>query len=185
MKRATSTLKLFLLAAMFFCSHASFAQTVAVKDVPARPADVETLDGLIRAFYEVVNIKPGDARQWDRDRTLYVPWVRFIATATDLAGKVKNTIWTHQQYVEATEPLVQSGFKEWEVSRKTAQYGNIAHIDSVYAGEAAAGDGKIERFRGLNSIEAYFDGKRWWISSVMWMSESPNHPIPKAYLEKH
>jgi hypothetical protein len=109
--------------------------------------------------------------------------VRFIATSTDAAGKAKATLWTHQQYVEATEPLVKDGFKEWEVSRRTKQYGNIAHIDSVYEGEAVEG-GKIERFKGLNSVEAYFDGSRWWISSVMWMSESPNHPIPEEYFSK-
>ena len=181
MKHVTWTLKLLLLAAALSWPHASPAQTVVVKDVPARPADVNTLDGLMRAFYEIVNTAPEDARQWDRDRTLYVPWVRFIATSTDASGKVKTRIWTHQQYVEATEPLVAAGFKEWEISRKTKQYGNIAHIDSVYEGEAVA-DGKVERFKGLNSIEAYFDGSRWWISSVMWMSESPAHPIPGEFL---
>lgn len=181
MKNTTSKWKLFLLAAALAFSHVGLAQTVAVKEVPAKPADVNTLDGLMRAFYEVVNTAPEDGRQWDRDRTLYVPWVRFIATSTDAAGKVKTHIWTHQQYVDATEPLVAGGFKEWEVSRKTKQYGNIAHIDSVYEGKVM-GDGKVERFKGLNSVEAYFDGSRWWISSVMWMSESPDHPIPAELL---
>lgn len=179
----TWMLKLLLVLAALPWSHAGRAQAVAVREVPARSADVGTLDGLMRAFYEVVNTSPRSPRQWDRDRTLYVPWVRFIATSTDPSGAVKTRIWTHQQYVDATEPLVAGGFKEWEVSRKTKQYRNIAHIDSVYAGEAAA-DGTIERFTGLNSIEAYFDGSRWWISSVMWMSASPEHPIPGEFLEQ-
>ncbi|QSX39409.1 hypothetical protein [Shewanella cyperi] len=161
----------------------SFAQSVQVKDIPARPGDVSTLDGLMGAFYDVVNIAPQEARQWDRDRTLYVPWIRFVGTSIDAHGKVKASSWTHQEYVEATEPLVTGGFKEWEISRRTQEYGNIAHIDSTYAGEAID-DGKLERFRGVNSIEAYFDGTRWWISSVMWMSESPNHPIPTMFLNK-
>lgn len=159
------------------------ASPVPVKDIPARPEDVATLDGLMRAFYDVVNTAPGQARQWDRDRTLYVPWIRFVATGSDPSGKVKVTTWTHQQYVEATEPLVAGGFKEWEVARRTQQYGHIAHIDSTYAGQVAH-DGKVETFRGVNSIEAYFDGTRWWISSVLWMSESPGHPIPGRYFEK-
>lgn len=51
------------------------------------------------------------------------------------------------------------------------------HQAYVDAGEAHEG-GKVDHFRGVNSIEAYFDGSRWWISSVMGMSESPEHPIP-------
>lgn len=173
----------FSLAVLLFHVPKVHAQHPAAKDPPARPADVGTLEGLMGAFYEVVNVAPDEARQWDRDRTLYVPWIRFVGTSIDSTGKAKTSVWTHPQYVEATEPLVRSGFKEWEISRRTKQYGNIAHIDSIYAGEATE-QGKIERFRGVNSIEAYFDGARWWISSVMWMSESPNHPIPREYLEK-
>ncbi|MCT6698152.1 hypothetical protein [Rheinheimera sp. 4Y26] len=166
---------------LLFQSFGALAQGVVVKDISARPGDVSTPDGLMDAFYAVVNIAPNEARQWDRDKTLYAPWIRFVATSTDAKGQVKTRVWTHQQYVEATEPLVKSGFKEWEIARKIKVYGNIAHIDSTYMGELTA-DGKVERFRGVNSIEAYFDGTRWWISSVIWMSESPNHPIPPEYL---
>lgn len=183
MKPASLLIKWILIAALYLPASLCLAGNVPVRDIPARPEDVGTLDGLMRAFYAVVNIDPAEARQWDRDRTLYVPWIRFVATATDQNGQVKVTRWTHQQYVEATEPLVAGGFKEWEISRRTQQYGNIAHIDSTYAGEVT-GDGKVETFRGVNSIEAYFDGTRWWISSVTWMSESPSHPIPQRYFEK-
>lgn len=183
MNHMTLVVKVILISVLFLHSPMSHAQDVPTRDISARPNDVSTLDGLMRAFYEVVNIAPNEARQWDRDRTLYVPWIRFVGTSIDSKGKVKVSSWTHQQYVEATEPLVGSGFKEWEISRKTKKYGNIAHIDSIYSGESTE-DGKVERFRGVNSIEAYFDGTRWWISSVMWMSESPAHPIPREYLKK-
>jgi hypothetical protein len=36
--------------------------------------------------------------------------------------------------------------------------------------------------RWVNSIDAYFDGKRWWIASVVWQSESPRYPIPAELL---
>lgn len=154
---------------------------VIVNKIPARPSDVQSIDGLVRAFYEVVSVKPNEARQWDRDRTLYVPWVRFIANSLTPEGKPQINIWNHQQFVESMEPLMKNGFKEWEISRKTRIYGNIAHIDSAYEGEYTENN-KTEKFRGVNSLEAYFDGSRWWISSVMWMSESPKYPIPKELL---
>jgi hypothetical protein len=41
---------------------------------------------------------------------------------------------------------------------------------------------KPKQSRGVNSIELYFDGARWWISSVMWQSEDEEHPIPATLL---
>lgn len=67
------------------------AQKVAVNVIAARPGDVGTLDGLMRAFYEAVNVTP---------------------------------------------------------------------------------------------TKAYCDGTCWWISSVAWISKSPQHPIPREYLRR-
>ena len=36
--------------------------------------------------------------------------------------------------------------------------------------------------RGVNSLEIYFDGARYWIASVMWQSEDAEHPIPASLL---
>lgn len=157
-------------------------ESVRVATIPAKKEDVSTLQGLMSAFYDVVNIRPGQAPQWARDRTLYAPWIRFIATSRNADGQSSTAVWTHQQYVEATQPLLKSGFKEWEVSRRTRQYGNIAHIDSRYAGEVSEA-GKVEKFGGLNSIEAHFDGTRWWINSVMWMGDAPVAPRMKETFE--
>jgi hypothetical protein len=38
--------------------------------------------------------------------------------------------------------------------------------------------------RGINALELYFDGTRWWISSAMWTSETTDNPIPAAYLPR-
>ena len=35
---------------------------------------------------------------------------------------------------------------------------------------------------GINSIQLFYDGARWWIVSIYWQHESPKHPIPKNYL---
>jgi hypothetical protein len=36
--------------------------------------------------------------------------------------------------------------------------------------------------RGINSIELFWDGKRWWIASAVWDDERPDNPIPREYL---
>jgi hypothetical protein len=152
------------------------ATQVEVETIAPRPDDVATVDGMIRAFYAAVNVAPDGPRLWARDRTLYAPWLRFVAI-----GASGREIWTHQQLVDETEPMVRAGFREHEVHRRTRVYGNIAHVDSVY--EAVIGrEEPLQRVRGVNSIELYFDGRRWWIASVMWQSETADHPIPAELL---
>jgi len=146
-----------------------------VRVEPPRPADVATVDGILQAFYDVVNLAPEAPRQWSRDRTLYAPWIRFVGI-----GRGRD-VWTHAQLVDATEPLVRAGFRERELKRTTRVYGNIVHVDSTY--ETLLGlHPPLRRERGVNSLELYYDGSRWWIASVMWQSETAEHPIPPALL---
>lgn len=50
-----------------------------VEALAPQPQDVGSVEGIMRAFYEVVNVGPAEPRQWGRDRTLYSPWIRFVA----------------------------------------------------------------------------------------------------------
>ena len=36
--------------------------------------------------------------------------------------------------------------------------------------------------RGINSIQLYNDGTRWWVVSVYWEAEGPDNPLPAKYL---
>jgi hypothetical protein len=36
--------------------------------------------------------------------------------------------------------------------------------------------------RGINSIQLFYEGSRWWIVSIYWQPESPEHPVPENYL---
>ena len=90
------------------------------------------------------------------------------------------TVWTHQEFVDATEPLIQKGFVEREIFRTTRRYGNMVHVDSTY--ETLVGVEQPRRSRGVNSVELYFDGQRWWVASVVWQSEDAAHPIPPELL---
>jgi len=76
--------------------------------------------------------------------------------------------------------MIRTGFRERELYRKTYRYGNIAHVYSTY--ESLSGLHGENRERGVNSIELYFDGKRWWIESAIWQIEDKNHPIPADLL---
>ncbi len=32
--------------------------------------------------------------------------------------------------------------------------------------------------RGVNSILAFNDGKRWWVMTLSWTQETPHNPLP-------
>ncbi len=156
-------------------------KAVHIKRIEADPKDVSTIDGIVKAFYETISGPKGAPRQWQRDKTLYITDVRFVGM-DEQDGKIRAGIMGHQQYVNATnEYFLNSGFTEHEINRVVRRFGNVAHVFSTY--EFSADDGK-EKGRGINSIELFWDGTRWWISSASWDEERPNNPIPKEFLPK-
>ena len=144
--------------------------------IPARPADVASVDGIITAFYEVISGPAGQPRDWARDRTLYVPGVRFVALGVR-DGRPVAEIMTHDEYMARTDPgLVANGFYEIEVARRTERFGNMLHAWSTYEYRGSP-DGPVLG-RGINSIQMYHDGERWWITAVMWDNERADNPLP-------
>jgi hypothetical protein len=153
---------------------------IRVEKIAPRAADVSTIEGIIAAFYDVISGPAGSPRQWSRDRTLYVPSVKFVAVE-ERKGKPFARIVSHQEYVEgANAGMVRGGFYEREIHRVTQTFGNIAHVFSTYESRQQA-DGPVIA-RGINSIELYFDGARWWITAAQWQDESKAQPIPKEFL---
>lgn len=153
-------------------------------DVPAiapRAEDVATIDGIMKAFYEVISGPAGQARQWSRDRTLYIPDIRFVAMSEDKSGQPRAQVASHQQFVDYADPvLVKDGFYETEIHRVTQEFGHIVHVFSTYESRLKA-DGPVIA-RGINSIELFYDGKRWWIASNIWDDERADNPLPAKYL---
>ena len=147
----------------------------------ARAEDVETLDGILRAFYEVISGPAGAPRQWKRDRTLYIPGVRFVSIKVVKGEENPEVeILDHEQYSTKRAPVFEKGFFEEEIHRVVRRYGNIAHVFSTYEMKDYP-DGLVTG-RGLNSLELYFDGRRWWIAAAVWQKETSEYPLPKEFL---
>ena len=154
---------------------------VDVPTVAPRPEDVGTLDGIMKAFYDVISGPAGQPRQWSRDRSLYVPNVRFVSLSKDSAGAIHADVVDHQTYVDRTNGyFVREGFFECEIHRTTHRFGNVVHVFSTYDTRQRADGPSIGR--GINSVELFWDGARWWISAVQWDDERPDNPIPPDYL---
>ena len=86
-------------------------------------------------------------------------------------------------FIARVEPFFEeNGFYEKEIARRTEQFGNIAHVWSIY--ESRHNEDDPEPFmRGINSIQLFNDGKRWWIVNIYWQQESAENPVPEKYLK--
>ena len=174
-----------MLVAILMFSGAAVAQAdkapIDVPTIAPLPTDVASLDGLIAAYYDVISGPAGQPRQWSRDRTLYIPEIRFVAMSLAKDGKPVAHKMSHQEFVDGSNAgLVKDGFYEKEIHRETQRFGNIAHIFSTYESRIKA-DGPVIA-RGINSLEAFWDGKRWWIASAIWDEERADNPMPAEYL---
>ena len=145
----------------------------------ARPADVASVDSVVAALYDTISGPAGKPRDWDRLRSLFRPEGRLV-----VHGPAKTTILTVEDYIGRTTPVfAKTGFFESEVSRKTEQFGLIAHVFSTYQSVHAPEDAKPFQ-RGINSIQLINDGQRWWVESLVWQAESDSTPLPERYLQK-
>jgi len=151
--------------------------------LPANPADVSSIDAIVRAAYDAISGAAGEKRDWDRERSLYHPGARLIPTAKpgtndDLAPQILDV----EGFIARVEPyFAEHGFFEKEITRRTEQFGHIAHVWSVY--ESRHSENDPEPFmRGINSIQLFYDGTRWWILSIYWQHETAEDRIPEKYL---
>ena len=150
----------------------------------ANAADVASKESIVAALYDVISGPAGKKRDWDRMRSLFIPGARLIPTGKRQSGEIGSRVLTVEDYINASaKPLEENGFFEREISRRTENFGNIAHVFSTYESLRKLDDSKPFA-RGINSFQLMNDGKRWWIVTVFWQGEGPDNPLPEKYLAK-
>jgi hypothetical protein len=158
---------------------------VNVPIIPARAEDVSSIEAIVKASYAAISGGVGVPRQWGRERTLNDPHARFVAADIDpKTGQTKVWSTDDQEYADQTDAsMVKDGFTEGEIGHVIHRYGNVATVLSSYEGKSQR-TGKVMD-RGVNIFQIYFDGKRWWILSIIWDSEREGNPIPGELLRRH
>lgn len=85
---------------------------------------------------------------------------------------------TEEQAREAVRKSKQTGYN---FIKSTTFIEAKVYEAAVYEFET---ENKKVKGRGVNSIEPFRDGARWWISAVSWDEERAGNPIPKEFLAK-
>jgi hypothetical protein len=174
--------KILLLTLLFIFSVNLMAQTTETKE--ANPADVSSIDAIMKAVYDVISGDAGQKRDWDRFRTLFHKDARMIPTGVNPNTKVVSArALTPEDYIKRTETVfAKEGFYEREKARRIEIFGNIAHVFSTYEAFHSLSD-KKPFLRGVNSFQLLNDGQRWWVVTIYWQAETPENQIPKKYLK--
>ncbi len=153
-----------------------------VKD--ANPADVASIDSIMKAVYDVISGDAAQKRDWDRFRSLFHKDAKLIPSGKNQQTGVQGARFlSPEDYIARSGPMLETnGFHERELARHVDQYGNIAQVFSTYLSFHKKDD-KDPFVRGINSFQLMNDGKRWWVINIYWQAESPENPIPKQYLK--
>ena len=124
--------------------------------------DVGTLDGIIKAYYDVVSVKKGEKVSYERDSLLHIANVRVGSAGLDAKGTPVLHYTTLLQYHKGADAYMEkNGFYEHETARTVQNIRSIYHVWSSYQERYEPG-GKVIG-QGVNSIELYYDGNRFWI----------------------
>lgn len=165
-----------------FLAAAWMAPVAAQEEAPAwpeaDPADVESIDAIVTALYDVISGPAGEARDVERFRSLFLPGASLVPVSNQSGEPQRITL---DQFIEGSIPFMEeNGFFEEEVARVQERYGHVAQVFSTYASRNAADD--PEPFvEGINSITLVHDGDRWWVTHIAWNDTNLAGPIPEEY----
>jgi hypothetical protein len=138
----------------------------------------KTLDDLIKALDDAVS---GPA---DKDRTcmrqLLLPDARLIPVGKGKDGTIGPHVLNVDDWITRVKARGSAVFYEHQVKYSSDVYGHIAHLWSTYEIRPTP-DGKAE-MRGINSIQAVFNGTEWKVVEILWQAETPDESIPQKYL---
>ncbi|HKF50205.1 MAG TPA: hypothetical protein VKB38_22785 [Terracidiphilus sp.] len=155
------------------------AALIAQQPAPAPSAcpTTATLDDLIKAIDAAVS-GPGNQ---DRTcfRALFLPETRLIPLRHLPDGSYQPRVLSVDDWIAAVAKRGSDSFTEKQIKVKSETYGHMAHLWSTY--ETLGSDGKMVD-RGINSIQAVFDGKQWKVIQIVWQAETPTEKVPAQYL---
>lgn len=136
--------------------------------------DLGSIDGIVTAIYDTISGPAGD-RDWDQERSLFVPGARLVPSGSPNGMPVG--VMDVEGYIATRAPyFAANDIWEVEVGRQTFTFGRFAHVVSSYEARHSP-DGPVA-FAGINSVQLWNDGSRWWIVSLMWDNERPGVAIP-------
>ncbi len=141
--------------------------------------DVQSIDAIIDAYYDVISGSSDDPWQFERDKYLHSE--RAVITRLDDNGKAE----VHSLEAEYIPMGLNSreNFYEHELKRIISKFGNMAQVWSAF--EIRTKPDIPTEIRGLNSIQLHYENGRWFIDSWTAQMESEYNTLVQEFLNEH
>ena len=147
-------------------------------------SDLASVDAVISALYESERHTSEKPQDWERFRSLFVPNAVLVQAASN---GYFNYEYGLEDYIEEAKYFrdkdPSAEWYETEMSRKTQQLGDTAHVLSTY--EHGPATGHAQPLRGTNSFHlvkkdeyqqrgtSFHRSTKWQITSWHWTAEIP------------
>src|SRR5215471_15714287 len=117
------------------------AKPQAAASPQARPQDVDSMDHIIAAVYDVISGPAGAPRDWDRFRSLFYPGARLIPSNRNDKGVVAARVLSPEDYVSRGKgAFANQGFFETSIANRIEVWDHMAHAWSTYESRHAQGE---------------------------------------------
>ncbi|WP_164005335.1 hypothetical protein [Psychroflexus aurantiacus] len=134
--------------------------------------DVNSVDAVINAYYDVVSGSSSEPWEFERDK--------FIHSKIALITRLDENGRAESHRLEAEYIPMGLYFYEKELKRIVIKYGNIAQVWSAF--EIRTDPNTESPIRGVNSIQLHHENGRWWIDSWTCEMESEKSPVVTEFL---
>lgn len=158
------------------------AAAVSIPAVASEPHadDWASPRSIVQALHETVSAGPGEDRDWDRYRDLFLDGAKF-SMAIRSARMPGIMAATPEELIDQTEASYAStGFHEIPLVVEIAEFGAMAVVTNSFEVRLRRDDPE-PLLRGLNHFQLLHDGERWWIVSNVSTVESTDWKLPKAF----
>ena len=166
-------------------SQTAAAPTTAIAAHPdwpkAAPGDVDSVDHIMAAVYDVISGPAKQPRDWVRFKSLFVPGARLIPIRATGASSDVTELSVEDYTERASKTMEANGFYERSTHNTIEQFGDLVHVFSTYESRHALTDA-TPFARGINSFQLLKDGNRYWVVTIYWEAERPDLTIPAKYL---
>lgn len=150
-------------------------------------ADTQSIDNVVKAYYDVVSGAAGEPRQVERDKYIHHPDAVMLFPFKEPKNGQSFEMWSIKEFHQSEEQATHNemGFYENEIGRQVHRFGRSATVISVYESRRSP-DGPVFS-RGVNFLQLFLDkdqngNDRWYITSSSFERETESNPIPEGWL---
>ena len=146
---------------------------------------LNTVDAIIHSLYDIISGPVGQGRDWNAFKNLFAENARMYIAVQDKNNGAELKSITPDEYVQRNQSrLADIGFSEEELYRITNTFGAGTQVFSTYESHYTNTNGEEDITKGINNIQLFFDGSRYYIVSIFWDANAKNLQVPERYLPK-